>query len=368
MHESNAAPNSIGNSSERDPAESSAPIPLSHDEETLEALREILLGHYRQRMVDLQAELDELQKVVAALDLQIHDKSALIDTITPIIADSLRTSIHEARGDMVDALHPIIAETIRTNVSESREQMIEALYPITGELVQRSVTEAMREFARRIDQQMRTTFSVQSMIQRVQAQMQGVSEAELAMRRSLPFQVERLFFVHRESGILLHHLLPADEAHPTALAATSVDDSDLISGMLTAIQDFVQDALGRGEEGQLDAIQYGNQQILIETARYTYIAIVVRGIEPSGLRAAMRSCAYEIERDHAAALRAFDGDLAPLQPAGARLRTLIPAAAGTDADATHAPAINFAEKRVQLAILGIVIIGIVLAIFFVWQG
>lgn len=57
-----------------------------------------------------------------------------------------------------------------------------------------------------------------------------------AFRTALPFKVEEVFVIHRESGLLLHH-----ETRDPA----SMSDSDLISGMLTAIRDFAQDAFGQ---------------------------------------------------------------------------------------------------------------------------
>jgi hypothetical protein len=61
--------------------------------------------------------------------------------------------------------------------------------------------------------------------------------------------------IHRETGLLLRHVTSEPEALP---------DSDLVSGMLTAIRDFVGDAVGGDPESDvdLDAIQYGAEAIL----------------------------------------------------------------------------------------------------------
>jgi len=365
----------------------SAPDATGTDEEKLEALRDILLGQHRQRIAELQTELDDLHATLTLLDERINDKSALVETITPIIAASIRTSIRDSRDEMVRALNPIIAETIRSNVNDSRDAMIEALYPITGRLVQRSVTESMRDLARRIDHQMRAALSVRGMMRRVQARARGISAAEFALRESLPFQVSELFFVHRETGILLYYLSDRQPRHGELdgdLAGESEMeeepfDSDLISGMLTAIQDFVQDAFGRGEEGQLDEVQYGNKQILIEAAQYTYIAVVVQGIEPSGFRAEMRDEAYEIERDCAKTLRSFDGDVAALQPAARRLQKLVRSTepqtnTEDDAAADASPSITalrrYATREISMAQLttwASVGLYAVLLLFALWQ-
>lgn len=300
-------------------------------DDPLEALRAILLGHYRVQAQDLEAELTQVQAVITALDARINDKAALIDTITPIIAQSIRTSIRDSRGEMIEALHPIMADAIQSSIRDSRESMVEALYPIMGRLVQRAVTEAMRDLARSIDHQMRNAFSFRAVSRRIVARAGGLSEAELAIRDALPFVVDEIFLIHRESGLLLRYL-EFDSANAAVaetrvadltVAATALDaqsapeedgplnDSDLISGMLTAIRDFAADALGRGEEGQLDEVQFGEKSILIEAAPHVYMAVVVRGIEPRAFRTKIREQVYAIEERFLPELRTYRGDPAP---------------------------------------------------------
>ena len=113
------------------------------------------------------------------------------------------------------------------------------------------------------------------------------------LRDALPFQVAEIFLVHRESGLLLLHSVAGPIADPAL--PTAEDNADLVSGMLTAIRDFAQDAFGRGQEGQLDEIQYGNRRILIEACQHVYLAAVVDGIEPAGFRAKLRERTVEVE-------------------------------------------------------------------------
>ena len=271
------------------------PATASEDEQALEALREILVGHYSDRVTDLQIELDQAQSHLALLEEQINDKDALVEMITPIMADSIRTSVRDSRDAMVDAL-----------------------YPIMGRLVTRAVTEAMQDLARQIDSQMRRTINFTLIKRRFMAQTHGISSAEMAIRDALPFEVLEIFLVHRETGILLSYLDDADD-----VLANSEIDSELISGMLTAIQDFVQDAFGRGEEENLEKIHYGDKEILIETTQSVYIAVVSEGIEPSGFRTMVREVLYEIDQRYNDSLQQFDGDTAHFSAARTQLGTLI---------------------------------------------
>ena len=256
---------------------------LSQDD-GLEALRAILLDGYQERVADLERELDEVEH-------RITDEEALLATVTPVLGDAIRRRIRDAR-----------------------QEMIEALYPIIGQLVVRAVSEAIRDLARKIDAQVRTSFTPQVLWWRLRARIGGASSGELALRQALPFQVAQVFLVHRETGLLLRHVCA--EAEPA-------EDSDLIGSMLSAIRDFAEDAFGRGEQADLDVIEYGDRRILIEAGEHAYLAVVVDGVEPPGFRAEMRECIIEIGNRHAATLRDYDGDPTLLSSTEDSLRSLM---------------------------------------------
>lgn len=251
------------------------------EDATLETLRDLLFGEYRQQVARMRAEVNELQSLLDELEVQINDKEALVNTITPVIATA-----------------------IRTNIRESQSEMVDALYPIMGKLVQRSVAEAMRELAQRIDRQMRKTFNFHDAFRRIMARLRGISEAEMIIRDALPFQLLELFLIHRETGLLLMHASSSVEEE---------DDSDIISSMLTAIRDFVADAFGRGEEGELHQIQYGGKSILLEVAHLVYIAAVIEGIEPHNFREQLRQTMIAVEHHHAELLENYDGNAGPFE-------------------------------------------------------
>jgi hypothetical protein len=294
------------------------PVDLTDPE--LEDLREILFGHQVDR---LEGELDELEQ-------RLTERDALVAIIAPVLGDVIRRQIRDAR-----------------------EEMIEALYPIIGQLVVRAVSEAIRDLARNIDAQMRTSLSPRAILRRVQARASGVSGTEMALRESLPFEVAEVFLIHRETGLLLRHISHDPDASP---------DSDLISGMLTAIRDFAQEAFGRGQEGQLEEIQYGDRRILIEAARHAYLAVVVDGIEPAGFRAEMRDRIIGVDHAHTKTLRQYDGDATPLASVDPSLSTLVRVSEPIGMSST--------QKRVlagAVGLLAVCLIGACLAGRWAWR-
>jgi hypothetical protein len=296
-----------------------APDHISQVDPSLENLREILFG---QEVARLEGELDDLER-------SLTDRDALIAIISPILGDAIRRQVRDAR-----------------------QEMIEALYPIIGQVVARAVSESIRDLARNIDAQMRVSFGPGVIWRRLRARMSGVSSAEMALRESLPFEVAEIFLIHRETGLLLRHISADADASP---------DSDLISGMLTAIRDFAQQAFGQGREGQLEEIQYAERRILIEAAQCAYLAVVVDGVEPPGFRADMRGRVIEVDHRYARLLRHYDGDPTPLAAVDSSLRPLMAV--------PEARELSPVQKRVLAGAAGLVtvcLVGVCLAGGWAW--
>lgn len=251
----------------------------------LEVLRAILFQREQQRLDALDAAMSEIEH-------RTGDDEALIESITPLLGDMIR-------------------EKIRTN----RDEMIEALYPIIGQLVMRAVTEAIRDLARNVDAQMRSTLSFHRLWYYVRARTTGVSTADAVIRNALSFRVIDVFLIHRNTGLVLWDTAGASDVE--------IDDADVIAGMLTAIRDFAADTIGRDHQGQLDEIRYGDREILIETASDAYLAVVYEGFEPAGFREHVRNDLIDLSNRHRQLLRSFSGEIAPFTQAGEALAASI---------------------------------------------
>jgi hypothetical protein len=270
---------------------------LGDEDPIIEELRQILFDRYRGQIDLLEEDVERLRATLDKVGDQINDREGLITTLKPALADAIGASIHD-----------------------SRDAMVNALYPIMGRLVTRAVAESIRDLARSIDAQMRNAFSFRMIMRRTKARASGVSDSTLLLRDALPFHVEELFLIHSDSGLVLAH---AEDGSLRVDVAQSKADSEIIGGMLTAIHSFVEEAFGRGEEGSLDEVQYGRLNILIETSTYAYMACVVRGVAPHGLRAELRSLLVEIEHEYGRDLRAYGGDAARFADAQRRMQMFV---------------------------------------------
>lgn len=280
------------------------------------------------------ASLAELRAI-----LLVEDRTH-VGQVTQDVADLVQLLNDDERLSQVIA--PALDRALRTSIEQNREEMIEALYPIIGQTVVRAVREAIQDLARTVDARVRTSFSPRMVMERFHARMRGVQSADLSLREVLPFRVEQVFLIHRASGLLLRHV---------ATDPTTTQDSDLVSGMLTAVRDFAADAFGRRAGEHLDVIEYGGRRILTEAAEYVYLAVVVKGVEPVGFRAAMRDRVIGINNRYHTILLGYDGDATPFAAVDPQLASLSFVEPETDS-----PERARNQKRVISGLIGVILL------------
>lgn len=128
-------------------------------------------------------------------------------------------------------------------------------------------------------------------------------QAPTMQATSEEFAVEDIFLIHLD-GRLIHHA--------TRRLATGVD-SDILSSMLTAVTSFVKDALARTGDSTLGSLEYGNNKILLEKGKWTFLAVVINSRqEPKELREEMRQVIRNVESEYGGVLGKWDGNSAPL--------------------------------------------------------
>jgi OOP family OmpA-OmpF porin len=138
--------------------------------------------------------------------------------------------------------------------------------------------------------------------------------AEVVRLRTLVFQVEQAFLIHRQTGLLLLHVA----ANPT-----TARDPDLISGMLIAIQDFVQDSFRVSADEGPETIQIGELTVWVEKDQLAILAAAIRGNPPQTVRTLLRDMLAKIRLEHARALATFTGDVRPFERSRAHLEACL---------------------------------------------
>jgi hypothetical protein len=161
------------------------------------------------------------------------------------------------------------------------------------------------------------------------------------------FRVEEAFLVNN-AGILMTHLSRGESK--MAL------DVELVSAMLTAVQEFVKDSFVKGEADSeiivdrrksLEKLEFGEFHLVLEQGKYSFLCAVISGYENKRLRKNMRVVLDEFEEEYGDILSDWDGVmetfekaqsiLAQLFKQGARveeMRTSIKEMKSTDEDVT----------------------------------
>src|SRR4029434_1356780 len=131
---------------------------------------------------------------------------------------------------------------------------------------------------------------------RLDARRTGKSFAEIVLLNTLVYRVEQVFLIHRPSGLLLQHI---------AAEGISVQDGDMVSGMLTAIRDFVQDSFHVSDEEGLQTLKVGGLSVWIEQGPHALVAVVIRGTAPPDLRATLQRAVESVHAQYSDLLESF---------------------------------------------------------------
>jgi len=205
---------------------------------------------------------------------------------------------------------------IKEQIQSEREAIVDALYPVIGSTIAKYMSETLSNLVQSINEKLEKSFSFAGMIRRLQGRVQGVSAAELMVRDSISCRARAAFLIHSPSGLVIAQAYSHD--------APGLD-SELMSGMLTAIRNFFRDSMSDGRtQPELDQIDYGTSKILLEAAGYCYLAVLVEGTPNEPLRSSIRSTVSSILQSGGDSLRNFTGDQGSVQPAiGQSLRDLL---------------------------------------------
>ncbi len=245
-----------------------------------------------------QRELSELRERVADKQMRARD-------IAGVLPQAIKLSRAHG-GELARSLQPAVEGSVRESINANPGIFVDALHPILGPMVRRSIAESLRRLLQSLNQTLEHTFSWRGLQWRIEAWRTGKSFAEVVMLRSLVYRVEQLFLVHRETSLPLLHV--------TADSAVA-QDSGMVAGMLSAIQDFARDSFAVGDDvHDLEEFRIGEMQVWIAPGKQAYLAAVIRGNPPRELRTTLEETIDSVHLLYSTALAKFDGDAAEFEP------------------------------------------------------
>jgi hypothetical protein len=137
-------------------------------------------------------------------------------------------------------------------------------------------------------------------------------------KRLSHYTVEEVFLVHK-SGILI--------AHRMRKPSTDYDE-EIVSGMFTAVQEFIKDTFSNGDESgeafSLQELTLGENRILLEQGEHIYMAVIFAGRGTKQLRRKTTKLLIEIESKYSDPLINWFGDMDKFKGIDQMLKILIP--------------------------------------------
>src|SRR6202046_5457904 len=174
-----------------------------------------------------QAEIADIQE-------RLEDLARRTKDVSTVVAEAI-TMRRDQGGDraLAGALAPTIQQPLRESVRRDPHVLADALFPVMGPAIRKSITETLRSMLQSFNEALDNSFSARGIQWRIEAMRTGKPFAEIVLMHSLLYRVEQVFLIHRETGLVLNHIVA-----PTV----ATQDPDMIAGMLSAIQQFVRDS------------------------------------------------------------------------------------------------------------------------------
>ena len=232
-----------------------------------------------------------------ALSQQIvNSPEDIAKAIAPEIGLAIKEQIRLDQESIAQALAPEMGKAITAQIALERDSMVDALYPVIGSTISKYLAEAIQT----INEKVSNSLSIEGVGRKIRSQVQGVSEAELILRESIPFTVQAAFLIHKASGLVISEV-QTSETHQL--------ESEMVAGMLTAIRSFVNECIVQpGEISELNQIEYGDSKIMLEVAGYCYMAVVIKGQPPKSFVDKLRKTVSNLILNYAKLIHEFNGD------------------------------------------------------------
>ncbi|MGB5336738.1 MAG: hypothetical protein WBN07_14035 [Woeseiaceae bacterium] len=252
----------------------------------LDQLKELLFG----------AEKEALDSIAERIDRREIRTADVADVLPEAIYQS-----HKKDSELVESLTEPVGECLQRAFRDDPQTYGDALYPVMGPAIRKSIMHALRNFAQQINTAVEHSVSPQGLKWRWQASRAGVPFGEFLLQKTLRYRVEQAYLISRENGLLMGHV------HHEA---SKIKDSDAVSAMFTAIQDFVKESFSPDRTGRLESADMGDFTLWAVHGPHALLVCVIRGVPPKHLRADLSAILERIHFRYGDAMREYKGDTA----------------------------------------------------------
>ncbi len=251
-------------------------------------------------------DLDQLKELLFGAEKQaldsISERVERREIRTADVADILPEAIHQSHqkdGELVESLTQPVGECLQQALRDEPETYADALYPVMGPAIRKSIMHALRNFSQQINEAVEHSVSPTGLKWRWQASRAGIPFGEYVLQKTMRYRVEQAYLISRENGLLVDHV-----HHESS----KIKDSDAVSAMFTAIQDFVKESFSPDRTGRLESADMGEFTLWAVHGPHALLVCVIRGVPPKSLRADLSAILERIHFRYGDAIREYKGD------------------------------------------------------------
>lgn len=221
-----------------------------NEKDRLEVLKEILFTDDREYIEKVAKRIEHLEKTV-------DDPVRIASSISPVVKQELK----DFTENIPTTLGPAITAALKEEIKNHKDEVVDVLFPILGKMVKKYVAQEMKLISEKINGQL----GFSGWKTKMNSWFGGAKEKNIILSELSSAKIEQVLLIEKESGLLT-----------ASYSITETIDEEMISGMLTAIKNFVEDAFGKGNQN-LELIEYELYNIHIQSFVTHYIAVVVSG-------------------------------------------------------------------------------------------
>jgi OOP family OmpA-OmpF porin len=251
-------------------------------------------------------DLDQLKELLFGAEKQALDSIAerveRREVRTVDVADILPEAIHQSYrkdSELVESLTEPVGECLQQAFRDDPQTYGDALYPVMGPAIRKSIMHTLRTFTQQISEAVEHSVSAKGLKWRWQAARAGVPFGEYVLQKTMRYRVEQAYLISRENGLLVGHV------HHQA---SKIKDSDAVSAMFTAIQDFVKESFSPDRTGRLESADMGEFTLWAMHGPHALLVCIIRGVPPQNLRADLSAILERIHFRYGDAIREYKGD------------------------------------------------------------
>jgi tetratricopeptide (TPR) repeat protein len=245
-----------------------------------------------------EGEFDQCIFLVRELETHLDKEKGMVPGRTEanyakVVSMIAKEMVSEAEAEEI---HEMVSKAVKFYEKSGNLKRVGECYELLGKL------EAMRDnpvYSMSLYQKAINTYfksgDLKKIAKIIMAMMKELGEEEIPF-----YEVDDIFLIFKDGRLISHQTM---RLRPDM-------DTQILGGMLIAIQNFVEDSLvGKEATAGLNELVYGRTRILIERGKFVTVALVISGKETKDLWTKMKKVIEEIERDYEKILSRWDGDL-----------------------------------------------------------